>query len=227
MKRRVLFLLLSIFLAFSASQSFAAKIYKYIDDNGSVVFVDNEAKIPAKYRQETTKLKEVTDGMTPEERKDYERRKQQQDAQEAIDERLEQRNKKQKAAQQAQETAVQIGNNQVIVPVKVRHGRNSAKLNMLLDTGANTTVIYYPALERFRFKRSELGMARVAGGHVVPTVRVKFYKFSVGPHEVKYMPITIMDQVSRSRIDGLLGMDFLRQHKYEIDFERKVIVWKD
>jgi hypothetical protein len=98
----------------------------------------------------------------------------------------------------------------------------------VLDTGASETIIYYPALERFPFRRGELGLSQLAGGYVILTVKVKFYKVESGPFVQKYMPITVIDSVNPdSLIDGLLGMDFLMKHKYDIDFEDGLITWKD
>ncbi len=227
MKQILLFLLFGFFLLATDRTELCAKIYKYVDDKGTMSFVDDESKIPAKYRTKASKLKEVTDGMSPEERKTYEDNKKAESAGKAAAQRSAEQLRSEKESRAASVTHVNIMGNMVIVPIKVRHGRNTATLKMLLDTGASKTVIYLPALERFSFRRSELGFAQLAGGYVVPTETVEFYKVEVGPYVQKRMSIMIIDSVRNSPFDGLLGMDFLRQHKYEVDFARSVIVWND
>ena len=53
-----------------------AKIYRYVDEKGTTVFVDDESKIPLKYRPETSKIHDETEGMSAEEIKAYEKSKQ-------------------------------------------------------------------------------------------------------------------------------------------------------
>ena len=202
-----------------------AVIYKYVDDNGHLVFVDDESKIPPQHRQKTAPIKERTDNLTSEELEAY---------QEQLTEERSERLLRRKAQRETElneqrnehQTPVMIRGNRVMVSAEVAVRNRVAHVILLLDTGASRTVLHRPSLEKLPLKEGEKGKAQIAGGHVIPTEKVTVRYLDVGPFREKSAEIMLLDPVRPNLpYDGLLGNDFLRRHPYTIDYEKEVIYW--
>jgi hypothetical protein len=203
-----------------------AVIYKYVDENGRLFFVDDEHKIPPQYRQKTSAIKEQNDGLTAEEFDAYQ-------AQRANE--LSERALKRKAQQQAEldeikrdyQTPVMVRGNRVMVPVEIAVRNRKAHVILLLDTGASRTVFHRDALADLALPEGEKLQAVIAGGRTIPTEKVKVRYLEVGPFREKGAEIMLIDPVkSGLPFDGMLGNDFLRHHPYEIDYKNEILSWK-
>nr|WP_246590183.1 retropepsin-like aspartic protease [Marinobacterium ramblicola] len=97
---------------------------------------------------------------------------------------------------------------------------------MLLDTGASGTVFHRDALKGLNGSTYRAGQARVASGEVIDVHAINLDRIEIGPFKIKSARAMVIDPVGRSNHDGLLGMDFLRQVHYRIDFERNLIIWE-
>ncbi|NVK42303.1 MAG: aspartyl protease family protein [Oceanospirillaceae bacterium] len=200
-----------------------ARIYKYVDDNGRQVFVDSLSKVPQQFRDQLESRDEYSEQLSPEalslernERADLERQQQE----------VQQRRKLEQLLRDM-ETAVKIANNRVLVPVTVVYGGRSAKTRMVLDTGATSTVFHKDALRSLPFVSRPAGHARVAGGGTIQTETVSFDRIEIGPYKVSNVRAFVIDHQGASvGNDGLLGMDFLMNAKYRIDYERQLILWE-
>jgi len=125
-------------------------------------------------------------------------------------------------------TKVFIERNAVLVPVTLTLGENSAQAVLLLDTGAAVTVIS-PAIASLlgiRLDQAPAGTLQVVGGGTVVARAVRLDSLTAGPHSKSGMTVAVIEQKGHPvGFDGLLGMDFLRNVRYHVDFKNKVINW--
>jgi predicted aspartyl protease len=130
------------------------------------------------------------------------------------------------AYRDSSETKVLIKANQVLVPVTLIYGKNEVSTYLLLDTGASTTVLNERVADLLKVKSLRQGHARVADGSSVRVELVDLDYIVVGPNRIANFTTSIMGhQGSPEGFDGLLGMNFLREVNYHVDFNRGVISW--
>ncbi|WP_415888740.1 retropepsin-like aspartic protease [Neptuniibacter sp. SY11_33] len=199
-----------------------ARIYEYVDDNGRKVFVDRLSKIPAKYRDQMETREERKDKLEPLQLEAQQQRLSAEQSQIELDKA---RTKIQEAMKKWV-TPFQFHANRIVVPVKVFYGARSLQLSLVMDTGASSTVVHKQAISALRAQTRRGAAARIADGSVIDTERVHFDRVEIGPYQAKGVTAGVLDyQGGSAGTDGLLGMDFLYQARYEIDREKKHIVW--
>jgi len=127
-------------------------------------------------------------------------------------------------------TSVTVGNNQVRVPVLLSYRNNVIEAQLVLDTGATTTMITSDLADRLgiRADSTEAALARIADGSVVQTSWTRLDYISVGSKQVNNPKVAIMP--SRGPLsgfgDGLLGMNFLGEFRYHLDMNSQIIEWQ-
>ena len=199
-----------------------AGIYKYRDAKGQLHFVDDESRIPAAFREGKTSVSEEQDPV-PEDRSQNETKES------AETPLLEQKSSDHTATRRkrrSHQTPVVIKGNRVLVPVEVAIGNRVAKLSLLLDTGATRTVLHRQSLVKLDLPSGKIHQARVAGGGTVNSEKIRFRHIKVGPFRIKKASAMVIDfRGRREPFDGMLGMDFLKTHPYQIDFQEQIISW--
>lgn len=123
---------------------------------------------------------------------------------------------------------VLIEGNAVLVPVTLHLGPKIAEVLMALDTGASVTVINSSVARRLdaRLPRNSSAQIQVVGGEMIPARALRLDRVTAGPNSRTGMTVAVIDHTGPAvRFDGLLGMDFLRNLSYRVDFKRQVIYW--
>ncbi|WP_293267151.1 aspartyl protease family protein [Neptunomonas sp.] len=214
----IVFSMVAILLLMMMGKS-QAEVYKYTDENGKQVFVGSLSQIPQKYKKKT-ELNKPSDEVSNSSNFSAKNEK----ASNSLKARSKIRRLERLMAQM--ETPVKIVRNQVLIPVLVTYHGKEANVHMLMDTGASGTVFHRDALARLEAASQSAGYARVAGGGIIRVSSIEFDRIKVGPYKAKNIRSFIIDNKSPGgTFDGLLGMDFLMNVKYEVDYQRQVIIW--
>jgi predicted aspartyl protease len=123
-------------------------------------------------------------------------------------------------------TPVIIEDNQVMVPVMIGYRGKEIKATFILDTGANTCTVSPDLANRLDIRQEDAtaALAQGIGGTVFVVGHTKLDFVSVGPNRKNDVDVSI---VKSGSFDGLLGMNFLRELRYHIDFHTSTIKWGD
>jgi predicted aspartyl protease len=127
----------------------------------------------------------------------------------------------------ATSTPVLITRNQVLVPVIVSFRGFAVEARLLFDTGATVTTINERLAAALGVEASDVrpGKATVADGRSVRGYSFTADSLTVGAKARSTVQISILPGSGNEGYDGLLGMDFLKNFRYHVDFERSVIDW--
>lgn len=215
----------------------SAAFYKYQDKNGKIHYVDDLSKIPPEYREDLKIYKDTRDHLSDEDKSDLENqeRKQEEKRKQDLKDRLRKRKETERKRQENKErqkllkslvTNVAIKGNSVLVPVKVTYSSKEKTALLVLDTGAEIVVLHKDFADQLNIRPLKKSRATVASGRTIPVGIAKLSSVEVGPHKKTALAAAIINPVGTLHHNGLLGMNFLRDLEYRIDFDNRVIVWK-
>ena len=123
---------------------------------------------------------------------------------------------------------VKIIGNQVLVPVTLTYNDKTVEALLLLDTGAAVTVIHKNISNSLNidFDKATNSMGQVVGGGLLESKHIKLSSVTVGPHVKEDLDVAIIEhQGPDVMFDGLLGMNFLNDFPYKVNFQQKIIIW--
>jgi predicted aspartyl protease/Skp family chaperone for outer membrane proteins len=245
MKNHIKYVVLLMFLLASWPLDLRAEFYKYVDDEENIFYVDDLSRVPEKYRNQIKVYREKYDKLSEEERSralERENEQLQEQAREQerqLNERLsqtqqieeEESRKQADAARQKlrekTETRVILEGNRILIPVTFNNNGIEVEVNLLLDTGASQIVLNRKVADELNIVALNKGLAQVAGGANIYTELGKVSYVKVGPFKMKDAGVLIIaHEGAPVNYSGLLGMNFLKNVAYSIDYKNQVIRWE-
>jgi predicted aspartyl protease len=109
----------------------------------------------------------------------------------------------------------------IVVPVTINgHG----PYRFLLDTGATSTILSSAVADSLKIPVRRRGRVLTAGGNVKVTIRT-MRTLNVGKAHLEDIEIAVgeFDLMKRLNVDGLLGGDYLRKFRVNIDYDGKTM----
>ena len=212
-----------------------AAFYKYTDKDGNTVFVDDKSNIPEEYLDDVDIYKEKYDHLPADEKRRREeidhRINQEKETADRIwlDEKLRierDRDTEEKRIGSLQ-TKVNIRNNKVLVTVILGYAGKEKAVPLILDTGASLVVLHRGVADQLNLKSLKSGASQTAGGGIIRSDLARLSYLKVGQITMNDPKVLIIDYEGPPvEYKGLLGMNFLKNFEYRIDFSNQVIDWK-
>lgn len=136
-------------------------------------------------------------------------------------------NQKHKNIGNQKESDIIINGNRILVPSRVVYKGKTIEVLLLLDTGASIVTLHSNIAEKLKIGRTKKVTITVAGGGKINGDLVQLDYIKVGPKKKSHIFTSIIDYSGPPGVhNGLLGMNFLKEFDYEIDYRRQKIKWR-
>ena len=116
----------------------------------------------------------------------------------------------------------------MLVQVLLKNGGETLRAVLVLDTGSSRTSIHEGLANRLRIdlRQAKVSQAELADGRLIRSRSATIDSLAVGPFAMNSAEVDLIPYKGSDGVhDGLLGMDFLAKHRYQIDMEREIIRW--
>jgi predicted aspartyl protease len=126
------------------------------------------------------------------------------------------------------ETKITIRGNLIFVPVTLGYQGREIETTLILDTGSSSIVLHENIANILEISAYSHSKAKGVGGIEIETRVTKLDYVRVGPHNKTNLIAHIIEYQGQKnkQFNGLLGMNFLKDLKYSIDFDRQVLSWQ-
>ncbi|MHB1351553.1 MAG: retropepsin-like aspartic protease family protein [Desulfobulbaceae bacterium] len=115
----------------------------------------------------------------------------------------------------------------MLIAVEVENKGHRETVNLILDTGCSITQIHPDVIKRLQPRKIKKGKSHIADGREIDTTIYEIDSIKVGSIEEINFTVSSPDKLEHKRgTDGLLGMNFLRRHPFEVDKKGGVIIWE-
>ncbi len=118
------------------------------------------------------------------------------------------------------------GGGTIVLPVTVSNNGHKEQIRLILDTGCSITQIHPDVVKRLKVEIKGRGKATIADGRKIDSFYATVDSLEVGPFKEQNFTISTNYIENKGDTDGLLGMNFLRKHQFDIDTKRQVVRWK-
>ena len=126
------------------------------------------------------------------------------------------------------ETKITIRGNLIFVPVALGYQGREIETTLILDTGSSSIVLHGNIANSLAIDSYSQSKAKGVGGIELETKMVKLDYVRIGPHKKTNLIAHVIEYEDPNikQFNGLLGMNFLKDLKYSIDFDRQVLIWQ-
>jgi len=222
-----------------------SEFYKYVDAQGRVFYVDDLSNVPDAYRDQIQVYPEKYDNLSEKDKSQALQRereliqRQEQEKLLRINEQLQEvqaaeESEKRRKAESAKnklmetmQTRIIVEGNRIMVPVTLVNNGVELDVNMVLDTGASQIVLHRDVADQLNLVALKKGLAQVAGGKNIYVETGQVDSFKVGPFNMQKATVLIIAyEGPATSYSGLLGMNFLKNVQYTIDYQNQLIRWQ-